>query len=49
MSSSSTDDYAGLTAPWKPISSMSIQYLLNARPNVQSDDGVKVSSLLSVT
>ena len=48
MSSPMTDDYAGLMAPWKPITQTSMKSITSPRNRIQIDDGVKVSDLLSI-
>ena len=49
MSSSRTDDYAGLMAPWKPITEAAMKSITSPRNKIQIDDGVKVSDVFSIT
>ena len=49
MSSPSPDAYAGLMAPWKPVTEISMKNIPSLRDKIQIDDGVKVSKLLSIT
>ena len=49
MSSPTTDDYAGLMAPWKPLAGISMKNITGRHNKVKIDDDVKVRDLVSIT
>ena len=49
MHSPVTDDYAGLVAPWHPITDLFLKDPPNLNSRIEFDNNTKVSGLASIT